>query len=240
MSSHSKQGVGEFLGDLDVRIDLPLATVGSRALANILDYLLFLFTFMAVALLGTLAVSFLPDVSRGLGMVFLVVTFFLLFWGFFFLLEWWGDGQSPGKRMASLRVVGDGGGAARPAELLLRNLGRLIDMLPGFYGVGVLVMLIHPRGKRLGDLLAGTVVVREEAAKPALPPRHWPTGMSAEEIAIVEGYFARAVSLTMKRREQLGAKLLHWLSLQYPGFAQPAEGEAPFDCLTRAFISEGQ
>ena len=170
MSSHSRQGVGEFLGDLDVRIDLPLATAGSRALAHIMDYLLFLFTFMAVAVLGTLAVSFLPDVSRGLGMIFLVVTFFLLFWGFFFLLEWWGDGQSPGKRMAGLRVVADEGGAARPAELLLRNLGRLIDMLPGFYGVGVLVMLIHPRGKRLGDLLAGTVVVRKRRRDRRRPP----------------------------------------------------------------------
>lgn len=89
--------------------------------------------------------------------LFLTTTYFLIFETLF-------RGRTPGKRLTHLRVVSDGGSVLSWRQSLLRNLLRVVDWLPAGYLVGVVAMLISPRVQRLGDLVAGTIVIREREA----------------------------------------------------------------------------
>jgi hypothetical protein len=89
----------------------------------------------------------------------LILTLSLI-WAYFILLEWLWNGQTLGKRVYGLRVITEDGSPAPFTAVLVRNLLRLVDFLPAFYGVGVLVIILSPKSQRLGDLAAGTYVVR--------------------------------------------------------------------------------
>jgi len=78
-----------------------------------------------------------------------------------FELRW--NGQTPGKRLLGLRVVGDGGLSLEPTQVILRNVLRLVDVLPGLFGVAGAVALLHPEHRRVGDIVAGTLVIHERA-----------------------------------------------------------------------------
>ena len=104
----------------------------------------------------------------GLGIALLFVGMLLLDFGYFALLEWRGVGRTPGKRLMGLQVVAATGARLHPSSVLLRNLLRVIDNLPMFGTVGLVAAFIDPYGRRLGDLAAGTIVVR--AARGELPP----------------------------------------------------------------------
>jgi hypothetical protein len=95
-----------------------------------------------------------------------VVLLFLIWWGYFVLFETVWSGQTPGKRMLGLRVVRDQGFPVDFRTVLIRNLVRAADFLPGLYGIGVLFVWFHPQYKRLGDLAAGTLVIREREEEP--------------------------------------------------------------------------
>jgi len=86
--------------------------------------------------------------------LFVTTTYFLIFETLF-------RGRTPGKRLTHLRVVSEGGSVLDWRQSLLRNLLRMVDSLPAGYLVGVVAMLISPRVQRLGDLVAGTIVIRE-------------------------------------------------------------------------------
>jgi len=79
-------------------------------------------------------------------------------------LRW--NGQTVGKRLLGLRVVGEGGLRLEPSQVVLRNVLRLVDILPGLFGFGGAVALLHPEHRRVGDVVAGTVVIREVALPP--------------------------------------------------------------------------
>ena len=96
--------------------------------------------------------------------------------GYFILFEGLRRGQTPGKRVAGIRVVMDTGHPVTFGAAAARNLLRVADFLPPPYLIGLLLVAFHPRGKRLGDLVAGTVVARDRpqerarrAARPRLP-----------------------------------------------------------------------
>ena len=82
-------------------------------------------------------------------------------WGYFTLFEAFGNGRTPGKRVAKIRVIHQSGRGINFVESLARNLVRIIDYLPGFYAVGVVAMFMSRRHQRLGDMVAGTLVVRD-------------------------------------------------------------------------------
>jgi len=90
------------------------------------------------------------------------LLFFALYNGYFIVFEWLWNGQTPGKRMLQIRVIRQGGYALRFFDTILRNLLRVIDFLPLFYGVGLISLLITKRSQRVGDLVAGTLVVYQE------------------------------------------------------------------------------
>lgn len=95
------------------------------------------------------------------------VASFLIQWGYFVFFEWRWNGATPGKRLLGLRVIQESGVRCTPERLVLRNFLRVVDGLPLLYALGGLVSLLTRRGQRIGDLAAGTLVVR--VPRPAAP-----------------------------------------------------------------------
>jgi uncharacterized RDD family membrane protein YckC len=146
---------------------------------------------------------------------FALAAFFLLFqlaveMTYFVLIETTTGGRSVGKRVVGLRVVRDGGLPIGLRESLVRNLLRSADALPANYVVGLVAMLLSREGKRLGDLAAGTIVIRLDrpAAAPPLPA--WAEGEGGEAFRFERGHVAslgaegRAlVRQTLRRLDEL-------------------------------------
>lgn len=153
-----------------------LAGLASRLAAAAIDYLLVAFLIGVIAGgLGILAVVsglVLPGVgtfaSAGV-LAALLLSIFLVLFGYFSFFEVLWNGQTPGKRALGLRVVKDLGQGLTFADSLVRNLVRIADILPGFYGVAALSVLLSERNKRLGDHVAGTMVVAVEKARAPVP-----------------------------------------------------------------------
>lgn len=95
---------------------------------------------------------------------------FALYFGYYFVFEWLWDGQTPGKRYFGLRVMLASGLPLTVTAALARNAVRLIDFLPPIYGSGALVSLLNPLNQRIGDLVAGTIVVRESKTEKQRKP----------------------------------------------------------------------
>jgi uncharacterized membrane protein SpoIIM required for sporulation/uncharacterized RDD family membrane protein YckC len=200
-----------------VSIGYELADLGSRFTAMLLDYLLIMAGYIGMWL-GMLAVgrALGMNLVTGVGLGIAIFVGFVLQWGYFMLFEGLRDGQTPGKRRMGIRVVQDGGFPVTMRASAVRNLLRVIDVLPPpSWAVGGLSMMLHPQTKRIGDLTAGTVVVRdrsgqpipEEAARgqaaPLGPPR-----MTDEEFAAVQMYASRRAALEGPVRADLSRKLL--------------------------------
>jgi RDD family len=100
--------------------------------------------------------------SGDLALLVLVILGFILLAGYFLVSEAVWNGQTLGKRSVRLRVVGDHGEPLSLGQSAIRNLVRIVDFLPVFYGIGMLTLFINGRGKRLGDFAAGTLVVRDK------------------------------------------------------------------------------
>jgi uncharacterized RDD family membrane protein YckC len=143
-----------------VTFDYQLAGPGSRFLAQLIDFPLQLVA-LALSVLAGLGLGVLTG-SQAVAMVTGVVLGFLTIWGYYPVIETAWGGQTLGKHIFGLRVVGDRGEPISFVQALVRNLVRLVDFLPLLYGIGLVVLFLNGRGKRLGDLAAGTVVVREK------------------------------------------------------------------------------
>jgi uncharacterized RDD family membrane protein YckC len=142
-----------------------LAGGGNRGFAALVDFVIATVIFVGAYFLMQQALNLFGARALTLSGVLVLVTFFIT-WCYFVLLEWLWQGQTVGKRMYGLRVIGEDGSPATFTAVLVRNLARIIDFLPGFYAVGLLSVIVTPRSQRLGDLAAGTYVVR--APKPQL------------------------------------------------------------------------
>ncbi len=166
-----------------VEVDYELAGLGSRSAAAALDHLIQLGLLVVPAIgvlaiagaLNGLAAGRLSDAPIWASAV-VVVWSFLVFFGYhaFFEVAW--AGQSPGKRRLGLRVIRMGG---RPPDVLtatIRNLVRMVDLIPPLYGIGALSLLWTRRYQRLGDLAAGTLVIKERGFGDALGGRLQPAG----------------------------------------------------------------
>jgi uncharacterized RDD family membrane protein YckC len=174
------------LGLDNIRLDLPVAGLGSRSLAAFLDYLglivLMVLWVLLSILLGGLAPGWVP--------VFLLGGLFLLHWGYFAGMEIAMGGRTLGKRALQLRVVTAEGGTPGASALLIRNLVRTIDLV-----AGVPLMAIDPLSRRLGDRLGGTLVVHDRPPEVGPVLGRVPPGWGARELAFVESFLARAGAL---------------------------------------------
>jgi uncharacterized RDD family membrane protein YckC len=154
-----------------VPLHFALASTGNRFLACAFDHFLQLLVIGGMALSVMLWIGF-GDVGRWVMgapkwlLALLVVAAFALWSGYFVLFEWWWAGQTPGKRWLRLRVIREDGRPVTFWEAAARNLVRILDMEPApFYSVGLVSVFFSSRDQRLGDLVAGTVVVREREAQ---------------------------------------------------------------------------
>jgi uncharacterized RDD family membrane protein YckC len=147
-----------------VAIELPLAGIGSRFIAILVDYLIWGFVFLILGLLAAIiipALHFFGGVSANWAIGITLLIVFLLQWGYFALFEAFGNGRTPGKRVAHIRVIHQSGRGINFVEALARNLVRFVDAAPSFYAIGVVTIFLSKRSQRLGDMVAGTLVVRD-------------------------------------------------------------------------------
>ncbi|HZS85912.1 MAG TPA: RDD family protein [Chloroflexota bacterium] len=144
-----------------VTIRYDIAGVGTRFLAAIIDSILQAAILVALVIVLLSSSSLLQGSSTFVvvAIVLALVNAVLLGYHAFFEIAW--NGQSPGKRALKLRVIGANGYPATPLALVIRNVLRLVDFLPSLYCVGLLAMMISRRSRRLGDLMAGTIVIKE-------------------------------------------------------------------------------
>ena len=219
---------------------MPLAGIGSRFIALLVDSLIWFAGFLVIAVLlaiflkpGSLAFTGIPEQW---GVAFVIFMIFLLFWGYFTLFEAFWNGRTPGKRIARIRVIQRSGRAIGLFESMARNLVRYVDMQPfPLYAVGVIAIFTTRRHQRLGDLAAGTLVVRDHLQEAPLwgdsgartftaqifapsapaPEPHNTYSLSADGIArlspadleVLEGFFARRLDMSLPTRYALAERI---------------------------------
>jgi uncharacterized RDD family membrane protein YckC len=233
-----------------VELRFPIAGIGSRFLAVLTDSLiqgvtLVVLFFGLVLLLSLNAFPKVPGTTRAtdsatgwfLAAVFLF--FFLLYWGYYSLFEAFWNGQTPGKRLLKIRVIKDSGRQITLFEALARNLLRVVDMLPSFYLIGVISMLCNKEQKRLGDFVAGTIVVHERSDEQplmthnsrtftsALYPQPQETAreplgvllpadgvarLDAGDLNVIDTFFSRALDLDLDKRAEIAGRIAERMS----------------------------
>ncbi|MES2522987.1 MAG: stage II sporulation protein M [Gemmatimonadota bacterium] len=207
-----------------VTLSYTIAGVGSRATAALIDYAICIAAFIALiiafAQLGSrFGASGTAVVTSAWGTALLGVLQFAILWLYYVLFEALGDGQTPGKRFMGLRVVRDGGLSITFEASAIRNIVRVVDMQPLlFYGVGLVTLISSKRGKRLGDMAAGTIVVKEDLVTQPMVARkangdraQAPVPLSAKlsdaEFQLLDRYVRRRMEFEPERRAQLALGL---------------------------------
>jgi len=157
-----------------VALHFALASIGNRFLACLIDHAMQALTIilMGIAFFALANYSIFSDeLTSAPKWVYAVaiLVIFLIISGYFAFFEWLWSGQTPGKRWLKLRVIREDGRPVTFWEATVRNLLRSFDMMPApFYSIGLISVFTTARDQRVGDLVAGTVVVRErEAEAPA-------------------------------------------------------------------------
>jgi uncharacterized RDD family membrane protein YckC len=159
-----------------VPLAFALASIGNRFLAVVVDHFIqflslffigwFFLWISGISFDGVTGEAVASEMSKWTLAVFLVISA-VLFSGYFIIFEWLFNGQTPGKRLFKLRVIRVDGRPITLWEALARNILRLIDAFPGMvipiYSIGLITLFLSNRDQRLGDLFAGTVVIRERS-----------------------------------------------------------------------------
>jgi uncharacterized RDD family membrane protein YckC len=203
-----------------MRFQHHVAGPAKRALAYLIDLILRAIIVFGISILAAMA-GLLGGLSGGdffsgasTGLILLVM--FAVEWGYYVLCESLMSGRTPGKAALRLRVVTDSGHPLQIVDSLLRNLLRAADFLPAAYALGALVMGRDPRFRRLGDLVAGTMVVVEQrhtvsgplhihppptAQELARIPQRLP--LSGDDLDAIELYLRRTGTLSPMRELEL-------------------------------------
>jgi uncharacterized RDD family membrane protein YckC len=231
-----------------VQLEFPLAGVGSRFMALFVDTLIqfvaVILLLIALAILGA-GFSLTPELGKWMLALYIFLGF-LVYWGYFAIFETVWKGQTPGKRQAGIRVIRDSGREITIKEAIGRNLLRSIDMLPGVYAVGVTSIFVSPQNKRLGDYVAGTVVVHDRA--PEESQTFWNTradadasfagieNISPEEIQMIETFLLRRLDLPPNVREQSAKRIAdHLCAKLQAGDEQKRDLENFLELVVRQF-----
>jgi uncharacterized RDD family membrane protein YckC len=138
-----------------VPIRLEPAGAGSRFLATLVDS--FIISAISTAI-GTVLMITLP---AGIAIALYLTIAFVLTWGWHVFFETRVQGRTPGKRLLKLRVIDARGLPVSLYQSLVRNIVRVLDFAPAFYGFGSIVLLLTPSRRRMGDIVADTLVVRD-------------------------------------------------------------------------------
>ena len=211
-----------------VELEFPLSGIGSRAYALFVDYTIlslviagFLFLWAIVSYQLT---QYFPS-AKGLGSWLIAVPVllcFVIFVGYFVFFETLWQGQTPGKRLAQIRVIRDDGRPIALPQATLRALLRTFDDL-SFFVVGFLLIVIGKKEKRLGDWVAGTVVIQEQRSKKGtiqvldeakarqvatyLLEEQEVSSLRPDDFAVVREYLRRRSTLSARARETVSLRL---------------------------------
>ena len=160
----------------NVSFSLETAGLGSRFAALALDTffqtLAYILILLTAAGFNSYILGFdqMPQWVQSTGMALYFLLTFALYFGYYFIFEWLWDGQTPGKRFFGLRVMQANGLPLTVTAALARNAVRLVDFLPFAYGLGAVISLSNALNQRLGDLVAGTLVIRENKTEKQRKP----------------------------------------------------------------------
>jgi uncharacterized RDD family membrane protein YckC len=163
----------------NVSFGYEVAGIGSRFIAALIDHILLALLIFGLYIAVIVAIGTLADdpsaVDSGIETVgssedwivgFIIAIYallhFIIWSGYFMLFEWLWHGQSIGKRITRIRVVRSDGAPVSFVPVAVRNLVRIVDFLPVGYGVGVITMFCNRQSRRLGDFVAGTLVVKDQ------------------------------------------------------------------------------
>ena len=237
-----------------VVVSYTVAGLGSRVYAALIDLaicaLAFVVVIVGVLVLGPRSAAEQmnrPSPSTAWAVAVMIIMQFVVLWGYYLLFEGLRDGQTPGKRMLGLRAVRDGGYSVGFSASAIRNLLRFVDLQPLFtYLVGITSIAVSKSGKRLGDLVAGTIVVREALvpqplrnaaeAVPSVASGQLTAVLTDAEFHLLERWSDRCASLTPERRKQITAQVATRLRASLAVGANDNESAA----LARLFTSERQ
>lgn len=233
-----------------VSIRFPVAGLGSRFLAILTDSVIQGVAYALLILVLFLVASSAPKTSAGelsrVGEKWLIAAFilfnFLMFWGYFTLFETFWSGQTPGKKLLKIRVIQQSGRQIIFFEAMTRNLLRIVDLLPGFYLIGVIAMLSNRQHQRLGDLAAGTLVIHERlthepiwggigprtitagAFEPVAREPHFQPSeesslpadavarLTADDLTVIDRFFSRILDMDLDTRARLAERLASQMS----------------------------
>ena len=221
-----------------VAIEMPLAGIGSRFIALLVDYLILGAALLALFFLSIIlipGIDTFSKISAQWAEAIIIFALFLFNWGYFTLFEAFWNGRTPGKLVAKIRVIQRTGRAIGLFESMARNLVRYVDQIPFFYAVGVIAIFSTRQHQRLGDLAAGTLVVRDRELDTLLwgdsgsrtftaplftpndpiPEPHTAftlpaTGiakLSAADLEVLEGFFSRRLDLSLETRQVLALRI---------------------------------
>jgi uncharacterized RDD family membrane protein YckC len=197
-----------------ISLEFPLAGVGSRGYALCIDTLMQFIAALAIILIVRFTV---PDLERSWVaaanwvIAIRIFVLFCVYWGYFAIFEIFWNGQTPGKRQAKIRVISASGRPITAFEGIGRNFMRVIDSV-GFYLVGAISCAIDKQNRRLGDMVAGTVVVHEveeqgvfywygqkkSASAPSVT--HEVAALTEQEFQLVETFLARRLDIPNLQR----------------------------------------
>lgn len=251
-----------------VSLEYPVAGIGSRAIACLIDYTIQTVAGMLVIMLLALIAELIPSSPAPAGgsgaksgpsdawataIVFLIL--FVVQWGYFTLFETFWNGRTPGKRLLRLRVMQQNGRSIGFLDALSRNLLRVADGIPGFYLVGLISVFATRRSQRLGDLVAGTIVVHEQKIEAPLwdgnGARHLTAGLTRvfpvqmarssgipadkvgrlteADLELVESFNARKLDLPLETSAALAARLAQQM-------AAKMQAAVPSDVSAETFL----
>ena len=250
---------------------MPLAGIGSRFIALLVDYLIWGAGLVVLIVLGIALLPALHTFNRISAQWAEAIVIFIVFvvnWGYFTLFEAFWNGRTPGKRVAKIRVIQRSGRSIGLVESMARNLVRYVDQLPFFYAVGVIAMFVTRQHQRLGDLAAGTLVVRDsEPDSPLwadtgsrtftaqifqqapLPEPHTTVMLPAMSIAklssmdleVLEGFFARRLDMSLATRHALAERIASAIRAK-SGLEMPAGAsvETFLEAIARQLRDQGR
>ena len=232
-----------------VALELPVAGIGSRFLAVAVDTVLqvvlsvgaLVSLYFAVPALGAGVPAFLIQVGPAAAILFV----FCVYWGYFAFFETLWSGRTPGKRLAHIRVVKESGRAINVYEAISRNILRAVDFLPAMYGLGVVVMMCNRNSRRIGDYVAGTLVVHDRQAFGVRPhrttavPLSGPTEnlarMTTDELVLIETFLQRRAELEPLVRDQMAEQIADRI-LQRTGLRR--DPERPIDDFLETVVRQ--
>lgn len=214
-----------------VPLHFALASIGNRFIACAIDHAIQALALGLIAIASAIlaSFSFIEQTVSGAPkwvIAVMIILMFLIFAGYFAFFEWIWNGQTPGKRWLKLRVIREDGRPITFWEAAVRNLLRSFDMMPmPFYSIGLISVFSTTRDQRIGDMVAGTVVVREREAEapafsqvfaapvsdPALRRSFKPVDFQASLSSLTEAEI-QVVETFLRRRWDLGDVPRQWMA----------------------------